>query len=134
MLLGAVEACVAALVNKLASSFVQHVWKHNFSFGWWRGTIEVKDVAVQPDLLRRALGLPFVVLAGTVGALRVRIPWRALFSEPAMDRSTRTSSVSEKYKSRLRNRAPWMATAMASSEPGTGGPALVAASRASCEE
>ena len=82
MLLGAVEACVAALVNKLASSFVQHVWKHNFSFGWWRGTIEVKDVAVQPDLLRRALGLPFVVLAGTVGALRVRIPWRALFSEP----------------------------------------------------
>ncbi len=74
MLLGAVEACVAALVNKLSSSFVQHVWKHNFSFGWWRGTIEVKDVAVQPDLLRRALGLPFVVLAGTVGALRVQTP------------------------------------------------------------
>eukprot|EP00966_Prymnesium_polylepis_P209033 4842575-Prymnesium_polylepis.1 len=47
------------------------------------GHLLLQNIAVRPEALQHALGLPLVVQAGVIGRVEMRIPWKNLDGEPA---------------------------------------------------
>ena len=75
------EQVVATVLNRLLGSYVEGLETSQLNIGIWAGDVHLKNLRLRSDALD-ALGLPVRVRSGSLGALRLAIPWTALKSQP----------------------------------------------------
>jgi len=73
------EQAVAEVLQKTLGAYLKGVDAENLNLSVWSGDVRLRKV----ELRTEALGaLPVRVLRGTVGEVRVEVPWRSLRSKP----------------------------------------------------
>ena len=80
---GFLEGVVSDVLQPLLGNFVHGLDRENLTMSIWDGEVRLRDLALRTELLD-ALSVPFRVLGGTVGEIRVSVPWRNLGSEPML--------------------------------------------------
>lgn len=91
-LLTCFSLCICPLVDVLVRVLGQYlvgITPSTVSLGVWGGNLELYNLAVRPDALAvlletLGLDLPVTCIAGTVGNLILRVPWKALRSQPVI--------------------------------------------------
>ena len=66
-----------ALLDKVLG---RYVWLGERKFDFGRGTLVLKDVSLREDVLD-GLGLPVALRSGTIGELKLTVPWTRLHSQ-----------------------------------------------------
>ena len=77
------ESLVADLVNRFLGDFVENLDKSQLSLGIWGGDVVLNNLYVKENLLDE-LDLPIRVLYGNIGQLKLKIPWKNLYTEPTI--------------------------------------------------
>lgn len=83
------ERLVADVLVRVLGQYLVGITPSTVSLGVWGGNLELHKLAVRPDALAvlletLGLDLPVTCIAGTVGSLILRVPWKALRSQPVI--------------------------------------------------
>ncbi|EOD33549.1 hypothetical protein EMIHUDRAFT_122869, partial [Emiliania huxleyi CCMP1516] len=73
------EEAVAEVLQKTLGAYLEGVDADNLNLSVWSGDVRLRSVRLRTEALA---ALPVCVLRGTVGEVRVEVPWRALRSKP----------------------------------------------------
>ncbi|RZC35875.1 vacuolar protein sorting-associated protein 13A-like, partial [Asbolus verrucosus] len=77
------EGAVARLLNQLLGKYVVDLDTENLNVGIFSGHVQLTDLKLKTEALYE-LGLPVEVKAGTVGKIRLQIPWTSLWNQPVV--------------------------------------------------
>ena len=80
---GFLEGVVSDVLQPLLGNFVRGLDRDHLKMSIWDGELLLRDLELKTELLD-ALPVPFRVLGGTIGEIRVSVPWRRLGSEPML--------------------------------------------------
>ena len=75
------KAAVAAVLQKALGAFIEGIDADSLRASIWNGDVVLRGLSLKTSALE-ALQLPVRVLAGSLGEVRVQVPWRKLRSEP----------------------------------------------------
>ena len=75
------EGAVAAVLQKALGAYLEGIDSASLRASVWDGDIVLREVSLRTSALE-ALQLPVRVLGGSVGAVRVQVPWRKLRTDP----------------------------------------------------
>ena len=78
---GFLETQVANLLEKVLGPFVIGLDKQSLNLSVWSGEVLLRDLQLRTEALD-ALPIPVKAIGGTVGEVRVTVPWRRLGKEP----------------------------------------------------
>jgi Vacuolar sorting-associated protein 13, N-terminal/N-terminal region of Chorein or VPS13 len=83
------ERLVADILVRILGQYVAGITPETVNFGVWSGHLELHRLALRPEALAflfetLGLDLPVTVIAGYVGTLTLRAPWKALRSSPVI--------------------------------------------------
>ena len=78
---GFLETQVANLLEKVLGPFVIGLDKQSLNLSVWSGEVLLRDLQLRTEALD-ALPIPVKAICGTVGEVRVTVPWRRLGKEP----------------------------------------------------
>ena len=74
------EGLVSDAINKYLGKFID-LDKENVRASVWSGCLELRDVSLRASAFD-SLGMPVSLVAGSVGLIRLEIPWKALGTQP----------------------------------------------------
>lgn len=74
------QLLVSLLVEHLGP-YVEGLSEQNLKIGVWSGKVELQNLKVKPDVLNQ-LNLPVSILHGSIGKLKLKIPWGSLDRKP----------------------------------------------------
>ncbi|ESO10807.1 hypothetical protein HELRODRAFT_72498 [Helobdella robusta] len=77
------ESLVADLVNRFLGDFIENLDKSQLSIGIWGGDVQLNNLYVKENLFDD-LDLPIRVVYGNIGQLKLKIPWKNLYTEPTI--------------------------------------------------
>ena len=81
---GLLENVVAKVLQKVLGAFVRGLDEDNLELSVWNGDVRLSNLELRTEVLD-ALPLPVRVLGGSLGEVRVSVPWRNLLgSEPML--------------------------------------------------
>jgi hypothetical protein len=75
------EGAVAAVLQKALGAYLEGIDSTSLRASVWDGDIVLRNLSLKTSALE-ALQLPVRVLGGSVGVVRVQVPWRKLRTEP----------------------------------------------------
>jgi len=75
------EGAVAAVLQKALGAYLEGIDSASLRASVWDGDIVLREVSLRTSALE-ALQLPVRVLGGSVGVVRVQVPWRKLRTDP----------------------------------------------------
>ncbi|CAH1112949.1 unnamed protein product [Psylliodes chrysocephalus] len=75
------EGAVARVLNQLLGKYVVDLDTENLNVGIFSGQVQLTDLKLKPEALYE-LNLPIEVRVGTIGKIRLQIPWTSLWSQP----------------------------------------------------
>jgi vacuolar protein sorting-associated protein 13A/C len=75
------EAQVANLLEKILGPFVRGLDKQSLKLSIWSGDVLLHGLQLRTEALD-ALPIPLKAIGGTLGEVRVKVPWRSLGKEP----------------------------------------------------
>ena len=75
------EGAVAAVLQKALGAYLEGIDSASLHASVWNGDIVLRNVSLKTSALE-ALQLPVRVLGGSVGVVRVQVPWRKLRTDP----------------------------------------------------
>eukprot|EP00966_Prymnesium_polylepis_P179902 4165254-Prymnesium_polylepis.1 len=75
------EQAVATVLQKVLGQFIKGIDAESLKLSVWNGDIKLVNLELNTEPID-ALGLPVAVLGGSVGAVRVEVPWRSLNTKP----------------------------------------------------
>lgn len=83
------ERLVADVLVRVLGQYLVGITPSTVSLGVWGGNLDLHKLAVRPDALAvlletLGLDLPVTCIAGSVGSLQLRVPWKALRSQPVV--------------------------------------------------
>ena len=78
---GMLEGAVAAVLQKALGAYLEGIDSASLRASVWDGDIVLREVSLRTSALE-ALQLPVRVLGGSVGVVRVQVPWRKLRTDP----------------------------------------------------
>ena len=78
---GFLETQVANLLEKVLGPFVIGLDKQSLNLSVWSGEVLLRDLQLKTEALD-ALPIPVKAIGGTLGEVRVTVPWRKLGKEP----------------------------------------------------
>jgi hypothetical protein len=80
---GFLETQVANLLEKVLGPFVIGLDKQSLNLSVWSGEVLLRDLQLRTEALD-ALPIPVKAIGGTLGEVRVTVPWRKLGKEPLL--------------------------------------------------
>jgi Vacuolar sorting-associated protein 13, N-terminal/N-terminal region of Chorein or VPS13 len=83
------ERLIADILVRILGQYVTGISPESVSVGVWSGHLELHRLALRPEALAilfetLGLDLPVTVIAGYIGTLTLRVPWKALRSAPVV--------------------------------------------------
>jgi hypothetical protein len=79
------EKVVSSLLERVLGEFVEGFDGHvNLSLFSTTSGIELKNLRVKKDALNAIMPLPVQVQSGTVGRVKLSVPWSSLLSKPTV--------------------------------------------------
>lgn len=72
---------VLKLLLKFLGDYVEGITSEALQVSVWEGEVKLQNLRLKREALDK-LGVPFILRKGTIGELRVVVPWTALGSEP----------------------------------------------------
>ena len=78
------KGAVADVLHKVLGAFVHGIDAENLRLDTLGGDVTLRNLRVKGEAVAAALGVPLLVARGTVGELRIRVPWRNLGGEPML--------------------------------------------------
>lgn len=69
------------ILNKVLGSWIENLNTEQFSLSIFSGVVELDNLKLKPDIFQ-ILGLPIKLLSGTIGHVKLKIPWSAWYSSP----------------------------------------------------
>lgn len=81
------ESVLADILARVLGQYLEGIDRDHVRFGAWSGHIELRSVALRPEALAvlfETLGvaLPVSVQSGSIGLLRLVVPWKSISSSP----------------------------------------------------
>ncbi|KAG5189846.1 vacuolar protein sorting-associated protein 13A N-terminal domain-containing protein, partial [Tribonema minus] len=70
---------LANVLARTLGEYVQNVDEDSLQVGLWAGDLQLKNLELRPDALRKA-ELPVVLRSGSVGTVRLKVPWKSFGS------------------------------------------------------
>ena len=80
---GLLESVVAKVLQKVLGAFVRGLDEENLELSVWNGDVRLSNLQLRTEVLD-ALPLPVRVLGGSLGEVRVSVPWRNLLGGEPM--------------------------------------------------
>jgi hypothetical protein len=80
---GFIEGVVADVLRKVLGAFVRGIDKHSLELSVWDGDVRLQGLELRTEVLD-ALSLPVRCIGGTLGEVRVCVPWRNLLGDEPM--------------------------------------------------
>ena len=80
---GFLEGVVSDVLQSVLGNFVRGLDRGHLELSMWDGDVRLRDLELRTELLD-ALPLPVRVLGGTLGEVRVSVPWRNLLGDEPM--------------------------------------------------
>ena len=81
---GFLEGVVSDVLQPLLGSFVRGIDRDHLTMSIWDGEVLLHDLELRTEVIDALPGVPFRVLGGTIGKVRVSVPWRNLGGESMM--------------------------------------------------
>ncbi|KAI9221417.1 hypothetical protein BC828DRAFT_404944 [Blastocladiella britannica] len=75
------EQVVATVLNRVLGAYVEGLETSQLNIGIWSGDVSLRKLTLRRDALDH-LNLPIAVSSGTLGSLKMAIPWKNLKSAP----------------------------------------------------
>uniref|UniRef100_I3MC21 Vacuolar protein sorting 13 homolog A n=1 Tax=Ictidomys tridecemlineatus TaxID=43179 RepID=I3MC21_ICTTR len=75
------ESVVVDVLNRFLGDYVVNLDTSQLSLGIWKGDVALKNLEVKENALSQ-LDVPFKVKVGHIGNLKLRIPWKNLYTQP----------------------------------------------------
>ncbi|XP_016836278.2 vacuolar protein sorting-associated protein 13A isoform X2 [Cricetulus griseus] len=75
------ESLVVDVLNRLLGDYVVNLDKSQLSLGIWKGAVALKNLQIKENALSE-LDVPFKVKVGHIGSLKLKIPWKYLYTQP----------------------------------------------------
>ncbi|XP_071466561.1 intermembrane lipid transfer protein VPS13A-like isoform X3 [Marmota flaviventris] len=75
------ELVVVEVLNRFLGDYVVNLDTSQLSLGIWKGDVALKNLEVKENALSQ-LDVPFKVKVGHIGNLKLRIPWKNLYTQP----------------------------------------------------
>ena len=80
---GFIEGVVADVLRKVLGAFVRGIDKHSLELSVWDGDVRLQGLELRTEVID-ALSLPVRCIGGTLGEVRVCVPWRNLLGDEPM--------------------------------------------------
>ncbi|XP_031245704.1 vacuolar protein sorting-associated protein 13A isoform X2 [Mastomys coucha] len=75
------ESVVVDVLNRFLGDYVVNLDESQLSLGIWKGAVALKNLVIKENALRE-LDVPFKVKVGHIGSLKLKIPWKNLYTQP----------------------------------------------------
>ncbi|XP_051002167.1 intermembrane lipid transfer protein VPS13A [Acomys russatus] len=75
------ESVVVDVLNRFLGDYVVNLDKSQLSLGIWKGAVVLKNLQIKENALHE-LDVPFKVKVGHIGSLKLKIPWKNLYTQP----------------------------------------------------
>lgn len=75
------NSAVASVLNKVLGDFVENLNANQLNISVFSGSVNLENLRIKQDAID-AFGLPFAIKQGTIGSIKVEIPWTSLSSSP----------------------------------------------------
>lgn len=75
------NSAVASVLNKVLGDFVENLNADQLNISVFSGSVNLENLRIKQDALD-AFGLPYAIRQGTIGKIKVEIPWTSLSSSP----------------------------------------------------
>ena len=80
---GFLESVVADVLQKVLGAFVRGIDKHSLEMSVWDGDVRLAGLQLKTEVID-ALQLPARCVGGSLGEIRVCVPWRNLLGDEPM--------------------------------------------------
>ncbi|XP_029702157.1 vacuolar protein sorting-associated protein 13C isoform X2 [Takifugu rubripes] len=74
------ESLVSDLLNRFIGDYVENLDKSQLKIGIWGGNVVLENLKVKENALNE-FDVPFMVKAGQIGKLTLKIPWKNLYND-----------------------------------------------------
>ncbi|GAB1302254.1 Vacuolar protein sorting-associated protein 13A [Apodemus speciosus] len=75
------ESVVVDVLNRFLGDYVVNLDESQLSLGIWKGAVALKNLVIKENALHE-LDVPFKVKVGHIGSLKLKIPWKNLYTQP----------------------------------------------------
>nr|BAE38211.1 unnamed protein product [Mus musculus] len=75
------ESVVVEVLNRFLGDYVVNLDESQLSLGIWKGAVALKNLVIKENALHE-LDVPFKVKVGHIGSLKLKIPWKNLYTQP----------------------------------------------------
>lgn len=75
------NGAVANVLNSVLGEFVENLDANQLKLSVFSGQVELNNLQVKTSFIGK-LGLPFVMNSGSLGKIKLTIPWTSLTSSP----------------------------------------------------
>ncbi|XP_028730709.1 vacuolar protein sorting-associated protein 13A isoform X2 [Peromyscus leucopus] len=75
------ESLVVDVLNRFLGDYVVNLDGSQLSLGIWKGSVALKNLQIKENALSE-LDVPFKVKVGHIGSLKLKIPWKNLYTQP----------------------------------------------------
>ncbi|KAL1788927.1 vacuolar protein sorting-associated protein 13A [Sigmodon hispidus] len=75
------ESLVVDVLNRFLGDYVVNLDESQLSLGIWKGAVVLKNLEIKENALSE-LDVPFKVKVGHIGSLKLKIPWKNLYTQP----------------------------------------------------
>jgi hypothetical protein len=75
------ESLLEKVLNSILGTYVEKFKSDQIHLAIMSGTVDIEDIQIKKDLMAQ-LGYPFKLVHGTIGRIKLQIPWRNLLQAP----------------------------------------------------